>query len=196
MKKIFVLILLLIPTSAISKNYDNIYDFEIDGIAMGESLLNYYSLEEINNFIVTNYPSSDKFIELSTLAKSNSNYYQLNFSVKNDDNKFILYGLSGYMRFNDAIDDCLNHKDKIVKDLKNLVSINLNEYTYNYDKIGDGKNYAYVNDYELQDGSIRVFCNEWSKNTKSLTTYQFNDSFSISIDSNELLDFLSNEAYN
>ena len=62
MKKIFVLILLLIPTSAISKNYDNIYDFEIDGIAMGESLLNYYSLEEINNFNVTNYPSSDKFI--------------------------------------------------------------------------------------------------------------------------------------
>ena len=107
-----------------------------------------------------------------------------------------MYGLSGYMRFNDAIDDCLNHKDKIVKDLKNLVSINLNEYTYNYDKIGDGKTFAYVSDYDLQDGSIRVFCNEWSKNTKSLTIYQFNDSFSISIDSNELLDFLSNEAYN
>ena len=54
MKKLFVIIILSLSFITSSKT-DDIKDFEIDGISLGESLLNYYSEKEIKKFCETNF---------------------------------------------------------------------------------------------------------------------------------------------
>ena len=193
--RIFLLIFLLL--FSFSVNSEKITDFQIDGFSIGDSLLNYYSQEEIDSALVTNYPASNKFKELSILAEDGSKYFQMGFGVKNNDSMYIIHSLSGYIKFSNKIDQCLNQKENTIKEIESIFNKNVEpyEYTYTYENIGDGKNYAYITDYKLSSGSIRIFCNEWSDFTKSLDTYSLHDSFTVAFNTSEYIDFLNDEAY-
>ena len=39
---------------------DDIRDFEIEGVSIGDSVLDYYKREDLNKFYKINYPNSDK----------------------------------------------------------------------------------------------------------------------------------------
>ena len=194
--RIFLLFFVLLLS--FSLHSEEISDFQIDGFSIGDSLLDFYSQEEIDNALVTNYPGSNKFRELSILTEDGSKYYQMGFGVKNNDSMYIIHSLSGYIKFPNKIDQCLNQKENTIKEIENIFNQNIepNEYTYTYENIGDGKNYAYVTDYKFSSGSIRIFCNEWSDFTKSLDTYKLNDSFTVGFNTSEYINFLNNEAYN
>ena len=193
--RIFLLFFVLLLS--FSLNSEEISDFQIDGFSIGDSLLDFYSQEEIDNALVTNYPGSNKFRELSILTEDSSKYYQMGFGVKNNDSMYIIHSLSGYIKFPNKIDQCLIQKENTIKEIESIFNQNIEpyEYTYTYENIGDGKNYAYVTDYKFSSGSIRIFCNEWSDFTKSLDTYTLNDSFTVGFNTSEYINFLNNEAY-
>ena len=193
--RIFLLFISLL--FSFSVNSDEITDFEIEGFSIGDSLLDYYSQEKIDSALVTNYPGSNKFKELSILTEDGSKYFQMGFGIKNNDSMYIIHSLSGYIKFSNKIDQCLNQKENTIKEIENIFNENIEpyEYTYTYENIGDGKNYAYITDYKLSSGSIRIFCNEWSDFTKSLDTYTLHDSFTVGFNTSEYIDFLNNEAY-
>lgn len=177
---------------------DEISDFQIEGITVGDSLLSIYSKEEIENAGVTEYPNSKRIIELSFLTEDHDDYHQLTYSVASSDEQYIILSVSGYIDFSDNINDCLLKKDEITKEIDEIINdenLKVEEYTYTYDNIGDGNNIAYVTDYDLSDGAIRVYCNEWSEVSKSLDEYRLNDSLSIQLETDSYLDFINNEAY-
>ena len=68
------------------------------------------------------------------------------------------------------ISKCLEFKKNLINDL-NVFSENVKreDYEYNYDKLADGKSMSYVTSYYFESGSIRIYCNEWSKKTKKHT---------------------------
>ena len=107
--RIFLLFFVLLLS--FSLNSEEISDFQIDGFSIGDSLLDFYSQEEINNALVTNYPGSNKFRELSILTEDSSKYYQMGFGVKNNDSMYIIHSLSGYIKFPNKIDQCLIQKE-------------------------------------------------------------------------------------
>ena len=195
MTKILISLIVFFSSSVLA---ENISDFELKGISVGDSVLNFYSQDEINNGLITEYPNSKKIIELSIIEEEHDDFEQMNFSVYSNDDKYIILSLSGYMRFNNKLEECLIKKDGIENDILKILdieNIEIDEYTYQYDKIGDGKNYAYITDYDLSDGSIRIYCNEWSDSSKSLEQYNFNDSLTVSVSNNVYLDFINYEAY-
>ena len=49
--RVFLLVLIIFFNFQIWTKADDIKDFEIEGISLGDSLLNYYSKEVIDNFI-------------------------------------------------------------------------------------------------------------------------------------------------
>ena len=51
--KLFIVLILLIIGFQSLTNADDIKDFEIEGISIGDSLLDYYSEDEINKIIKT-----------------------------------------------------------------------------------------------------------------------------------------------
>ena len=59
--RIFIAVLVLIFSLQSWTRADDIRDFEIEGISIGESLLSYASVEEIESNMITNYPGSKKF---------------------------------------------------------------------------------------------------------------------------------------
>ena len=73
---------------------DDIRDFQIEGISIGDSLLDHFSKKEVKDFFeikyaVNYYPKSKKFFTLGTFSEGKI-YKQILFGLKASDNKYII----------------------------------------------------------------------------------------------------------
>ena len=194
MKKLSTYLFLLFFSFQAPSWADDISDFQIEGMSIGDSLLDYYSETEIKNWHKTYYEKSKKFIKIDTPRLSGKMYDVYAFHIKDNDSKYIIYDISGGKYFGrNNVKDCKNFKDKVVKDLI-LVFKNIkpNSYEYIYDTIEDGKSIAHITDFDFSSGSIRVWCVDWSKVTEENTNWE--DNVSVNISSMEFLDWLNNES--
>ena len=64
---------------------NDIRDFEIEGMSIGDSLLDFYTLSEIENWQKDYYGKSDTFVRISSELLSNNKFDQYNFNTKNND---------------------------------------------------------------------------------------------------------------
>tara|TARA_Y100000741_G_C18088523_1_gene491717 strand:+ start:56 stop:631 length:576 start_codon:yes stop_codon:yes gene_type:complete len=191
MKILLTIFLLFLPSFVLG---EDITEFEIEGMSVGDSLLDYYTETEINNAPKTIYPNSDKYYQIVLQPKNKTQYNDYSIGVKKGDTTYTIKLLSGLIYFDDSIDRCLNHKDMVFKDISSMFSKNqLSEYEYIYDTLADGKSIAYISDFELVSGFIRIYCIEYSDATKN--EIGFMDSFSIDITSLEYINWINDEAY-
>ena len=195
MKKIFGIIVLILLLSVISKA-DDIRDFEIDGMTIGDSLLDFYSLEKVEAEVLdaTYYPKSKKIIIVGFESKPEQLYERHEFHIKNLDKKYIIYSVKGIIEL--PISDCINKKEIVTSDIENQIkNVKKNDYKGNY---GDsfGNSLAHVSDFDFNNGdTIRVWCSEWDQSNKNVKNSLYTDSLSVSLSSKEQLDFIENEAY-
>ena len=104
MKKLFIIIIVFVSLQSWS-SADDIRDFQIEGMSIGDSLLDYFSKKEISKFI--NYddlPSDMKFriTEIYSGREINMKQYDgMQLYYKPKDPKYIIYALSGFL-------DCKN----------------------------------------------------------------------------------------
>ena len=190
MKILLTCFVLLFSTSVVA---DNISDFEIDGMSIGDSLLDFYSLSEIENWQKDYYGKSDTFVRISSELLSNNKFDQYNFNTKNNDPNYIIYSIRGAKFFENSIKECKQFKEKIVIDVMQLFPNQEQEnYEHIYNYIEDGKSIAYVTDFKLDEGRVRVYCIDWSELTEKNRNWM--DNVSIDISSEEFLFWLTNEA--
>ena len=101
MRIFFLILVLLINLQSLSKA-DNIQDFEIEGMSVGDSLLDFYGVSEIkeaeNN--PTYYPKSKKFKVIFFLSKKKELFDYVNITLKDNDNKYIIYSIRGEKEIN------------------------------------------------------------------------------------------------
>ena len=65
MKKLSTYLFLILFTLQAPSWADDIRDFEIEGMSVGDSALDYFSKNELENkFIKIEYPSSDEYLKL------------------------------------------------------------------------------------------------------------------------------------
>ena len=69
MKKILA-VLILIFTLPTPSQADDIRDFQIEGMSVGDSLLDYFSEEEINNFDKVLYPNKKFYLYNNSYLKN------------------------------------------------------------------------------------------------------------------------------
>ena len=77
---------------------DDISNFEIEGISIGDSLLNFVSKKSIDNQKPFIYPKSNKFKEYK-VDKKLSLYDMITVSVKASDDKYIIYSMMADLMF-------------------------------------------------------------------------------------------------
>ena len=98
----------------VSSNSGDIYDFEIEGMSVGQSALDYTS----ENYIKDNeyhYPNSLKFKLVENIETPSSNIYDaVDFHYKNGDSKYIIQSVQGRSTFKDNIEDCYPQMDIII----------------------------------------------------------------------------------
>ena len=152
---------------------DDISEFEIEGMSIGDSLLDYFSEEEINNANKHQYRDSSKYPNTKFLIVSFKHslnleeYEKLHFVVKKNDKKKIIHAVEGFIYFERNISECPKIKDKIVTQLTDFIN---NENVTIYDDDGkhsqDKTGETTVKDtiIKFPSGAVfRVMCTDWSK---------------------------------
>ena len=198
--KVFIAALVLILNLQSWTKADDISDFEIEGMSVGDSALDFFSETEIkkkidNNDDLISYPSSNEYYGM---VFENKNFFQTYESIKvhfkENDKNFIFVGVTGQIDYPNNFEDCLKTKKKIVKEIKESFNFNnIRNYTNDFGRKG-GTSIAYLTDFDFSSGdAIRVWCSKWDK--KNENTKHWTDSLNVGASSNELLDFLTNKAY-
>ena len=97
---------------------DDIRDFQIEGMSIGDSLLDYFSEEEI----LANKPNWFKDNEYSIaniILENFQTYKSVQAAYKTKDKKYILEGIEGY-KFYEKMDNCLKEFDEVVDEISKL----------------------------------------------------------------------------
>ena len=197
MKRLSLYLFLILFTLQTPSLADDIMDFEIQGLSLGESLLKIYSKNEIEKFIqnenqVNFYPKSKKYFTLATPSQD-KNFNQLNIDLKYLDEKYIIYGVSQYKRLD--INECIKEKEKAAKEIKKLFSSSVVEDKYSQKHRGDksGNSTVHNTEFIFTDGSyISLSCSEWGTEMKEKG---YNDNLDVSVLEGNYVTWMTNEAY-
>jgi len=199
----FLSILILIFSLQSWSKADDIRDFQIEGMSVGDSLLNYINENEIkkqqNLFSDKGFIYKSKKYYALTFSKSSSlnlvNYYQVQIHLKNNDKEYVIKSISGLNKMDSK--NCYKKIDIISDELNSLFEntkkTNKQKRKHSFDKTGKSSTTDIY--YFLKDGSsAAVVCTDWTENI--IKTYPgYWDHLRLSLSSNEFNIWLRNEAY-
>ena len=114
MKRLLLILILTLSFQSLSKA-DDISDFQIEGMSVGDSLLNFFNEQEIKSIDPTIYPDSDKFYDLVITSNKFDDFDQVTFGIKKNDKKYTINSLVGDLYFENAFLECMKKKKKFLK---------------------------------------------------------------------------------
>ena len=115
MKKLSTYLFLILFSFSAPSFADEIIDFEVEGMSLGVSLLDYFSEEEIKETTVSGV-YEDIFV-VSMFYKTSLIYDKITVTYKSKDKKYKIYGIAGMIEFPNNIEDCYKQQDKIVEEI-------------------------------------------------------------------------------
>ncbi len=189
--RVFLTVLILIFSLQSWIKADDITDFEIEGMSLYESALNFFSLAKIKDNEEDYY--NNKTFKTATINSRNFEVYQdVQISYKTNDKIYTLYDISGII--DKKYDLCLKEIISISKEFDqmfpNTKFEKLYTFKHNSDPSGDSK----ISDmyWEFNNGDkILLACYYWD------TTYGkkkgFVDEMRVTISSKEFDTFLLND---
>ena len=193
--RIFIAVLVLIFSFQSWTKAEDISDFEIEGMSIGDSLLDFFDKKHIDKKGKTLYPNKD-FKAATFISNKFQTYDDVQMHYLSNDNKYIIHSISANIDYPNKISDCLKVKEEINKDIRSLFN-NPKEEDWgkrvldNVDK--SLQTYAYQNVYYLKGGSIIISCRDYGQTKQSEGHVDY---LAIMIDSNFFADWLNNEAFN
>ena len=135
MKKLLVLLFSLFLLSSPSVFADDISDFQIEGISIGDSLLDYMTEEEIleemelNKDFYSHLKEPNKYAEVflfdySSIYESGLSFYIKNNSqnqyVTNKEEKYTILFVRGRINYIEDFDSCITKRDEIAEILSGM----------------------------------------------------------------------------
>ena len=188
MKKLSTYLFLILFGFSAPSFADDISEFQIEGMSIGDSLLDYFSEEKITN---SNryYPYLDN--EFYAVGFDHENSFEVYDSVeiylKTDDKKYKIYSVDGLIFYINNIDDCYKKKDEIEKELSGIFKeAKKTDYgTTKHAADKSGKSTMTTIYWKLDSGDfVTLECYDWSK--KIETTKKWFDHLRISVFKKEL----------
>ena len=174
MKRLLLILILTLCFQTLSKA-DDIRDFQIEGMSLGDSLLDFFSLEEIKSFKAYYY--NDKEYKTIQTNLEPKNYDGIDVAVKDGDRDYIIYQILGGIYYEENIDNCYIKQKKIVSKLKNIFSNNVEKNTYTKkhaaDITGNSSNTTTQFEFKSKD-VVRVSCYDWGKQIEDERGYTDN----------------------
>ena len=170
MKK-FSLILILIFSFQSWTKADDARDFQIEGISIGDSALDYFTEDEITKNIKWHYNNNKKNNEFVIVEfynyKSAKQYDGIQIAVKPKDKEYKIYIIAGAIQYeNTKIEDCYSEMQKIDTELLDVFPSSDREekiQKLKADKTGKS-NVNSVYYFFTDGGNASVQCYYYSKN--------------------------------
>ena len=198
MKKLFIIIIIFISFQTWTKA-DDIRDFEIEGMSMGDSLLDHLDTigvtkNEILKKELFYYPKSKKFAGIAFSDRGFFKTYSLvQFTINPD--TYIIEDLSGVIDITNQ-KDCEKKQKKIFSEISEIFKSGKKTEdvfrSHAFDKTGNSiANGLYI---ENETGDqISVECYIWGKEIQNEKNW--GDNLKVNITSKKIIYFLNNEAY-
>ena len=186
MKK-FLLILILIFSFQSWTKADDISDFEMEGMSIGDSLLDYFTEEEILANKPNWFKNNEYSIANDLYSENFETYIVVQAAYKTKDKKYILEGLEGY-KFFDNVKECFKIQDNIINELnvlfKHLHKSEKNTFEH---QAPDDKSILPSLSYYFENGDkVMVGCVDREDNTVDLR---------VILRAKNYVYFINNEAY-
>ena len=171
MKKLLLIFILTLSFQSLIKA-DDISDFEIEGMSVGDSLLDHFSKKKINDSKVNWYDSleKNKFVAFAFNSPKFEKYDFVDVWTKYNDNKFLINTIAGAMYFGENseikdINNCYSEQKNIAneihKELPQAKKTGPSKLKHSIDPTGRS---TYTDIYlRLNNGyEIVISCYDWS----------------------------------
>ena len=173
MKSLLLILILTFSFQTLTKA-DDVRDFEIEGISIGDSLLDHFKIKTIKSARKYEYKNT-KFYSIDIWSDKFNQYAAIQFHLKKKDKKYIIQGLSGTLIFGElgiynskSNDECKNKK-KIIMDSISSVFPSADVQSYDDVNADDGYGQKALRSetyYRLDLGEVWIQCVTWGKKTK------------------------------
>ena len=170
---------------------EDISDFQIEGISILDSALDYFTEEEIKNN-TKDYYNSKIFTPVENMKLSSFKTYDVidfsflseNFITQNKKN--IIHSLNGILIYENNVENCYKKMDEIDKELLFLFknAERRDKYTYKHSIDKTGKSTITDIHYVFKKGLITIACYDYSKKSG------YQDHLRVAIRTNKFLDWL------
>ena len=146
---------------------DDIRDFQIEGMSIGDSLLNFMSEIDIESSKLNYFKGKRKYYVVQANINT-SMYDSVEVYLKTNDKNYQIKSIGGFL-IDFTKEDCLEKKKEILKEIDNIFISSKprsNIKSHEYDKTGKSK--QYITQYLLGNNfeHVRVECVFWSKKIK------------------------------
>ena len=187
-KYLSIAILVLIFSFQSLTKAEDITEFEIEGMSIGDSLLDYMSKSFIDKDKEALYPNK-KYLT-SFYEHKSKDYDDIQIDFLANDPKYIIAGIEAKKYFSNDIAGCLLKQKIISQSIIEIVNRDYAESSKPHRADKSGKSMNYFNAWWFDDGStLQVYCTDWSEETGYI------DELKVSASSNEIKEFILNEAY-
>ena len=185
----FILLIFLIFSFQSLSKADDIRDFEIEGMSIGDSALDFFNKSTLKKNKRLDWFDTKKFTPIAELYLSSATTYEsFQITIKTNDKNYEIQALSGFIFFrNNDFDKCILQLDDIAKEIKKLFN-NVRDdgkqtYNHSYDK--SGKTKVTARHLTLASGDkVGIQCIDWAEK------YSYVDQLRISIRTKEFVKFL------
>jgi len=188
MKRLLLIFILILSFQSWTKA-DDIRDFQIEGISIGDSALDFFSESELKKNKQTDQYPNDKFIIRNFYLHSSFKKYEMvTINHLKNDNKFIIESLGASIFYKD-IKECYNMKKKIITEFNEVFKNSKNDtgkVKKSLDKTGNSL--SDITEYYLSNGSVvQITCDDWSE---VFEKKGFGDSLNVNLQSKKFSEFL------
>jgi hypothetical protein len=200
---IFILILIIFPKSIFAQDISN---YQIEGINIGDNLLDFMSKDDVLKKIES---SKDDYYYLKEPNKYAEVYYYKNlktydylsffiespssskFLTKKNE-KYTVISLRGGINFINDLEGCLKKRDELEKDVDYIFqNTRKDKYTSKHPLDPSGKSMSTSISYMLQNGdTVILSCNDWEENFRKQN--DFSEGLSLNLFPKELGDWFRN----
>jgi len=192
MKILLTFFVLLFSSSVLA---DDISDFEIEGISVGDSLLDHVSEKEIltqinDNQYMYNYLNED--FGVVYLYDKLLTFDRVSFFVKPSDKNYIIYSIKGSISYDDQLSECFIKQREIEREISsNYLNTEriTEESEFSFDPSGESITYNTIFLFESLD-HFRVACTKYKKELKN--KHNWEDSLQILITTTEVAEWFNN----
>ena len=174
MNKLLIYLLFILFSFQSWSSADDIRDFEIEGISIGDSLLDHFKIKTIKSARKYTY-KDNKFYSIDIWSDRFNQYAAIQFHLKKNDKKYIIQSLSGTLVFGQlgiydskSKDECKNKKKLIMNSVSSLFP---NADVQSFDDVNSDDGYGQKalrseTYYTLDFGEVWIQCITWGKITK------------------------------
>ena len=174
---------------------EDVSKLEIEGISIGDSLLDHISKQEIITEIEINKIAynhlTDDFGEVYLFGNFDI-YERLSFFVKPKDRSYSIYFIKGSISYDDNVERCYAKQKEIAKEFSLLYkNVTKREETLKFEFDPTGKSTTHNIKFVFDSGDyIAVNCTKYEKNLK--IKHKWLDSLQVAISKKEIVDWFNN----